>query len=46
VVDKGALDLQANVECKKHNKSVTVQTSSAKVTTFLLLREANQMMPY
>jgi hypothetical protein len=46
VADKGALDLQGNVECEKHKKAVTVLTSSAEVTTFLLQREANQMMLY
>jgi hypothetical protein len=46
VADKGALDLQASVECKKHKKALTVQNSSANVTPFLLQREANQMMQY
>jgi len=46
VADNGALDLEANMECGKHKKAVTVQTSSAKVITFLLQWEANQMMLY
>jgi hypothetical protein len=41
VAYKDAVDLQANVECKKHKKAMTVQMSSAKITPFLLQHEAN-----
>jgi hypothetical protein len=33
VVNKGALDLQAYMECVKHKKAVSGETSSAKVTS-------------
>ena len=47
VVNKGALDLRANVESEKNKKAVRGEKSSAKVTFFFsLCREANQMMLY
>jgi hypothetical protein len=34
VANKGALDLQVHVECKKHKKAVAGEMSPAKVTSF------------
>jgi hypothetical protein len=39
-------DLWAHMECKKHKKADTGDRSSAKVTSFLLHQDSNQMMLY
>jgi hypothetical protein len=46
VANKGPLDLQALMECRKLKKAVRGRMILAKVTNFLLHLEANQMMPY
>ena len=46
VANKGALDLRVHVECKKCKKAVAGKMNSTKVTSFLLHREAYQIVLY
>jgi len=44
VANKGPLDFQAHMECRKHKMAVRGKMILAKVTNFLLHQEADQMM--